>query len=135
MTITRYRALAIASLALLGACSKQDQAGSPSTAAAEPATAAAPADAVPESWLGRWTGPEGTSLDLSRTSGVYTVKITSLDGPASFEGKGVGDHIEFQRDGKLETIRATNGQETGMKWLAEKTNCLTIRQGEGFCRD
>jgi hypothetical protein len=129
----RYGALVIASLGLLSACGKhQADDASPATG-----TAAAPAstDAVPEQWMGRWTGPEGTLLDLSKSSGIYAVKLTSLDGPASFEGKGVGDHIEFQRDGKVETIRATSGKETGMKWLLEKTNCLTIKEGEGFCRD
>ncbi|WP_428313271.1 hypothetical protein [Hydrocarboniphaga sp.] len=122
-------AVAIFVLGALSACDRQ----TPSSDAA--ATAAVAADSVPEAWMGRWTGPEGTLLDLSRSSGVYSVKVTSLDGPATYEGKGVGDHIEFQRDGKLETIRATNGQQTGMKWLAGKTNCLTIRQSEGFCRD
>lgn len=125
MKTWHYTAAAIAALVAVSACDRPPQGQAP----------AAVADSVPEAWMGRWTGPEGTLLDLSRSGGVYTVKITSLDGPATYEGKGVGDHIEFQRDGKLETIRATNGQETGMKWLAEKTNCLTIRQSEGFCRD
>lgn len=35
----------------------------------------------------------------------------------------------------LETIRATNGPGTGMKWLADKRNCFVIRPGEGFGRD
>jgi len=24
---------------------------------------------------------------------------------------------------------------SGMKWLSDKSNCLTIRYGEGYCRD
>ena len=39
------------------------------------------------------------------------------------------------RDGRAESIAATTGDETGMKWLAGKTNCLTIKVGEGYCRD
>jgi len=42
---------------------------------------------------------------------------------------------EFERDGLQESIRPTNGDETGMKWLAGKKNCLTVRPGEGYCRD
>ena len=36
--------------------------------------------------------------------------------------------------GKQEKIYATNGIGTGMKWLADKNDCLAIRPGEGFCR-
>jgi hypothetical protein len=88
-----------------------------------------------DNWLGQWTGPEGTSLTLSKSGDGYRVTILSLDRPAHYEGKAVGDHIEFARNGKVESIRATNGKDTGMKWLQEKTNCLTIQLSEGFCRD
>jgi hypothetical protein len=88
-----------------------------------------------ETWLGRWMGPEGTFLHLSRNGDRYEVTIQDLDGPKTYPGKAAGDHLEFQRNGHVESIRATNGQETGMKWLQEKQNCLTIRSGEGFCRD
>jgi hypothetical protein len=46
-----------------------------------------------------------------------------------------GDRIEFERDGKRESVRAGSGKETGMKWLLEKKDCLIIKTGEGFCRD
>jgi hypothetical protein len=35
----------------------------------------------------------------------------------------------------LETLEARNGDETGMKWLAGKTDCLTVKPGEGYCLD
>ena len=28
-----------------------------------------------------------------------------------------------------------NGVETGMKWLSDKSNCLTVRSGESYCRN
>jgi hypothetical protein len=34
-----------------------------------------------------------------------------------------------------EVIRATNGNGTGMKWLVGKADCLTVRVGEGYCKD
>ena len=43
--------------------------------------------------------------------------------------------MQFQRDGKSETISAGSGRDTGMKWLLDKKNCLIIKIGEGFCRD
>lgn len=101
-----------------------------------PATDASNPTASPlDSWVGRWTGPEGTFLMLAKDGDLYRVEIKSLDGRAGYEGRPVGDHIEFERDGKTESIRATSGKDTGMKWLQDKTTCLTINPGEAFCRD
>jgi hypothetical protein len=111
---------------LLYGCEGQRPAETKSVPASNAATKPA------EQWLGQWNGPEGTYLVLSKNGEKYTVKINSLDGSATYEGVAAGDHIEFKRDGKTETIRA--GTDTGMKWLMDKTNCLIIKTGEGFCR-
>jgi len=65
---------------------------------------------------------------------MYDLTLANLDGPRSFPGKADGDTIRFERDGKAEVLRATNGEGTGMKWLADKTDCLVVAPGEGFCR-
>ena len=88
-----------------------------------------------DKWLGKWSGPEGTFLELAGGNGKYKVTIQNLDGPRTFQGNAVGDQIEFERNGMKEFLRATNGAATGMKWLSEKSNCLTVRAGEGYCRD
>ena len=88
-----------------------------------------------EAWIGRWSGPEGTYLEIERAGGGYDVTIKDLDAARTFIGHEVYDRIEFRRDGVTESIAATNGDETGMKWLAGKKNCLTIKLGEGYCRD
>jgi hypothetical protein len=88
-----------------------------------------------DAWLGRWNGPEGTFLLLEGGKGSYQVTVQNLDGPRVFEGAAVGDRIQFERDGVTETLTATNGVDTGMKWLTDKMDCLTIRSGEGYCRD
>ncbi len=88
-----------------------------------------------DAWLGQWNGPEGTFIVIARSAGGYSVKIQSLDGPNTYAGVALGDRIRFERDGRTETIRAGSGDETGMKWLAGKGNCLIVRTGEGFCRD
>ena len=90
---------------------------------------------VTDRWLGKWIGPEGTYLVLSKNGDKYIVEIHSLDGSATYKGTSASDHIEFQRNGKSESIHAGNGEETGLKWLLDKTNCLIVRTGEGFCRD
>lgn len=91
--------------------------------------------AAPDGWLGRWNGPEGTFLQIAGGNGKYELMIRNLDGPRGFKGTAAGSGIEFERDGKKEVIRATNGNETGMKWLTGKSNCLTVRVGEGYCKD
>ncbi len=116
----------------LAACAKQE------AAPAAPAAASAPPAQVAgflASWLGRWTGPEGTYLEIAAQDGACSVTISNLDGPRSFPATPGVESLAFERDGTLETIRATTGTGTGMKWLAGKTNCLTVKPGEGFCRD
>lgn len=90
---------------------------------------------VTEQWLGRWTGPEGTYLDISGTQADYRLTIANLDGPRRFVGRAQGASIVFVRDGVVETLSASDGEATGMKWLLDKQNCLTVRSGEGYCRD
>ena len=85
-------------------------------------------------WLGQWNGPEGTFLRLAGGQGKYEITIQNLDGPRDFKGITVGPQIEFERDGGKESIRATGGAATGMKWLVDKSNCLKVRLGEGYCR-
>jgi len=93
------------------------------------------ANNVTDQWLGKWIGPEGTYLVLAKNGAKYVVEIHSLDGSDTYEGTSAGDRIEFQRNGKTESIHAGGGQETGMKWLLDKRNCLIIKTGEGFCRE
>jgi hypothetical protein len=88
-----------------------------------------------DAWIGRWNGPEGTFLNLEGSKGNYRVTIQNLDGPRTYQGTSAGGQIHFERNGVSESIHATNGVETGMKWLSDKTLCLTIRTGEGYCRE
>lgn len=88
-----------------------------------------------DQWLGKWVGPEGTFLVLTKASTHYSVEVHSLDGPNTYDGVANGDSIEFQRNGKTESLHAGSGKDTGMKWLLDKKNCLVIQTGEGFCRD
>lgn len=92
-------------------------------------------DPATDKWLGQWNGPEGTFLRFEGGKGKYEITIQNLDGPQTYQGSGVGNEIHFDRNGAKESIRATNGMETGMKWLSDKSDCLTIRPGEGYCRD
>lgn len=98
--------------------------------------AATPGTDSPEGWIGKWVGVEGLALDISKgdAPGQYMLKIALLDGTATYDGTADGDTIRFTRDGKEERVRRAKGTETGLKYLAEKTDCLMIQVGEGFCR-
>jgi hypothetical protein len=90
---------------------------------------------VAERWLGQWSGPEGTWLRIGREGAAYAVTIRDLDGEQTFAATAREDGLEFERAGRVETLHATDGTGTGMKWLAEKSDCLAVRSGEGYCRD
>jgi hypothetical protein len=92
-------------------------------------------DEIPDRWSGQWNGPEGTFLRIAGSQGKYEITLQNLDGPRTFQASAAGNQIQFVRDGLKESIRATDGEATGMKWLAGKSNCLTVRAGEGYCRD
>lgn len=107
---------------------------------ADPATTSPNATAATASWAGRWVGPEGLYLEIKpeggADSGRYTLRMKyTLDDEGTFEGRAVNDTILFDRAGKQETLRAGDGAATGMKWLAEKKDCLVVATGEGYCRD
>jgi hypothetical protein len=125
---------------LFGACQDHKSTAEPLVAgnnSASPSKEIPPAGgSVPaEKWLGKWNGPEGTFLLLSRNGNRYLVKIQSLDGLDGYEGVATADGIRFTRNGKTESLHAGNGEDAGMKWLLDKKNCLIIKYGEGFCRD
>lgn len=114
-------------------CSDRDtEAPPPAPAAPVPTPAPSPAT---DQWIGQWNGPEGSFVRITGGSGHYEVTVQNLDGPRTFAGTATGDAIAFERDGRRETLRASTGERTGMKWLAGKKDCLMVRAGEGYCRD
>lgn len=129
------RILIVPSILLLVACGdKTTQVSSSSTSSATFVKAAT----VPiktDAWVGTWSGPEGTSLHITGSDGNYIITIADLDGAMQYEGATTSNQIVFERDGIKETIQASNGADTGMKWLADKSDCLRVSSGEGWCRD
>lgn len=87
-----------------------------------------------DQWLGKWTGVEGTYLILSKTDEGYDVMIQSLDKIETFKGMPDGGGVSFMRRNQAEKIYHGDGAATGMKWLADKKDCLVVRTGEGYCR-
>jgi hypothetical protein len=102
----------------------------------EPAVAATVTPPPTDSWIGQWPGAEGTFLRIAAgaTPGAYAITEGTLDGELTYAGAADGAVIRIVRDGANETIRAGTGADTGLKWLADKTDCLIIKSGVGFCR-
>jgi hypothetical protein len=93
-----------------------------------------------DKWVGRWRGIEGLNLviakDATKGAGHYILTDQyTLDDKGVFEGRAVGDTITFSRPDGDQVLHATNGMATGLKYLATKKDCLTVKAGEGYCRD
>jgi hypothetical protein len=89
-------------------------------------------------WVGRWTGVEGTYLVISKAAlpDHYRLEMQyTLDSKGSYDGTGTAEGIEFTRPDGKQVLRASDGDATGLKWLAGKKDCLKVKDGEGYCRD
>lgn len=148
MTGLKASPILLVSILLLTAC--EDKQAPPSSSAASvsetvasSAAASSVSTAIPatttsaasDAWIGKWNGPEGTYLEITGANGSYIITIADLDSVKQYTGSSNGSQITFVRDGATEIIQASNGADTGMKWLAKKSNCLRTRLGEGWCRD
>lgn len=98
----------------------------------------------PDTWVGKWVGPEGTALTISKTENSYTLKFEMLDGPITVAGSAAPEGIIFIRDAdgitstpdsKTFILKHGSGKDTGMKYLVDKQDCLIVQQSEGYCRD
>ena len=132
--------LAVAiSLSLLGACKKAEDTKAADTATE---TVAVTDETVPEAldvtaWAGKWTGPEGLYVSITPAAdGKIGLEMQSdLDTKASYEGTATADGISFKRGEETLTLKKATGDETGLKYLAGKKDCLMVKSGEGYCRD
>ena len=132
--IAQVRSVATALLALATAACSPAGNQSPAADTAPPPAAAAPSYA---GWVGTWTGPEGLFVNVTDAGGgSYTVEMQAdLDTRATYNGTATPEGIAFERGGEPKLLRKATGDETGLKWLAGKQDCLMVDEGEGFCRD
>ena len=70
------------------------------------------------------------------TRGAYRLTMQyDLDHKVSADATRGGDTLVFTRKGKEMTLRHTDGDAIGLKYLAGKKDCMTVASGEGYCRD
>ena len=111
----------------------------PATAveAATNADVAAP-PATEIAYLGKWIGPEGLVLDVKAKpgGGVSIANQWTLDDKGKFEGSVTAEGLRWMRGNTAVTAAMSDGDATGMKWLAGKKTCLTVTAGsEAYCRN
>lgn len=158
MSVSRFAVVLAATAALAGcgnpppAAETDNQVGSMGAPAADVAPnqalpAPVPADnatspveqaMVEADYVGKWTGPEGLVMEVKpKTGGGVTIANQwTLDDKGSFDGSVTAEGLRFIRNGEAVTATPSDGAATGMKWLAGKKDCLTVKAGsEGYCRD
>lgn len=139
-----------AALILLAGCEKAE---APAPAASDTTTTEVPDETVPTetaaaedpataphrfaSWAGKWTGVEGMYATITPGEpGKYKLEMQSdLDTKATYDGTDSEHGIKFKRGTEELSLRRGNGDETGLKYLAGKKECLIVKSGEGYCRD
>lgn len=139
---------AAASLLLAG-CEKAEAPAPAPTETTEVPVETMPPEAAPDaagpataphrfaSWAGKWTGVEGMYVTITPGEpGKYKLEMQSdLDTRGSYDGSDSEHGIQFKRGGEQLSLHRGNGDDTGLKYLAGKKECLIVRDGEGYCRD
>lgn len=137
--MTRFHFMLCASTLLLAACGQNKSPDAAEKEAAEPSPAVTVA-AEPHryaAWAGKWVGVEGMYATITLgEAGKYKLEMQSdLDTKGTYEGSDAEGGISFTRGTETLTLAASDGAATGLKNLAEKEDCLKVKDGEGYCRD
>lgn len=137
MKVIKHLSPILLSVLFLSACDNAAEKPTATAAVEAPASSASPA----AGWVGKWVGVEGLYLTIAKDEaageGNYLLTMQySLDAgdKGTFKGKATAQGISFTRPDGEQTLRAGDGAATGLKWLAEKKDCLVVQQGEGYCR-
>ena len=137
-----------AAMALLTGCEKAEAPAPADTTMTEVPVETMPSETVPAAdaataphrfadWAGKWTGPEGMYVTITAADpGKYKLEMQSdLDTKGTYDGSDSEHGIQFTRGTEKLSLTRASGDETGLKYLAGKKECLKVKDGEGYCRD
>lgn len=131
----------LSALALLTACN-QEAKDAPKPAPASVQATLVPQNPPTDKWVGKWIGVEGLNLTIAKDDSIgrghYILTMQyglDADDSGTFKGEAAEDGITFTRPDGPQLLRAGDGAATGLKWLADKKDCLVVDTGEGYCRD
>jgi len=130
----------LSAVALLAACN-QEAKEAPKPAPASVQATLVPATPPTDQWVGKWVGVEGLNLTIAKDDSIgrghYLLTMQyglDADDSGTFKGEAAEDGIAFTRPDGPQLLRAGDGEATGLKWLADKKDCLIVATGEGYCR-
>ncbi|RQO51100.1 membrane lipoprotein lipid attachment site-containing protein [Pseudomonas sp. KBW05] len=130
----------LSAVALLAACN-QEAKEAPKPAPASVQATLVPATPPTDQWVGKWIGVEGLNLTIAKDDSIgrghYLLTMQyglDADDSGTFKGEAAEDGIAFTRPDGPQLLRAGDGEATGLKWLADKKDCLIVATGEGYCR-
>ena len=131
----------LSALVLLTACNQESK-EAPKPAPASVQATLVPATPPTDKWVGKWIGVEGLNLTIAKDDSigrghyVLTMKYgLDDDDSGTFKGQASEDGNTFERPDGPQILSAGDGEATGLKWLADKKDCLIVDTGEGYCRD
>ena len=88
---------------------------------------------------GHFTGPEGMFVTVTPLQGrAYELDMRwGVDDEMTgrFQAIQTSEGIAFKRGGEALVLKSATGEETNMKWLADKCDCVMVSVGEGYCKD
>lgn len=130
----------LSAVALLAACNQETK-EAPKPAPASVQATLVPATPPTDQWVGKWVGVEGLHLTIAKDDSIgrghYLLTMQyglDADDSGTFKGEAAEDGIAFTRPDGPQLLRAGDGEATGLKWLADKKDCLIVATGEGYCR-
>ncbi len=131
----------LSALALLTACNQESK-EAPKPAPPSVQATLVPATPPTDKWVGKWIGVEGLHLTIAKDDSIgrghYILTMQyglDADESGTFKGEANEEGITFNRPDGPQLLRAGDGEATGLKWLADKKDCLVVDTGEGYCRD
>lgn len=93
-----------------------------------------------DSMLGRWTGVEGSFVDIVPNQKDYMVTLAYWDPVLqtmqyeNHQAYAAASGISFKKNKVEHTITLTDGNGSGMKWLQNAKLCIKISPGDGYCK-
>jgi hypothetical protein len=131
---------ALALAGFVAGCSPaaQNDADANEVVASSPSATATATPAIRHAeWAGKWIGVEGMFVEITPAeNGSYSLIMQSdLDTAGTYIGTDAEGGIAFERGGQQLLLKAATGDQTKLKYLAGKSDCLMVAAGEGYCRD
>lgn len=93
-----------------------------------------PESRLTDQWVGRWSGAEGSFLDIVPDSARYKIAINKSGKFGEYQGTADNNRIKFTRNGVVEFI-GMGDESASREKKPEGNKCLMITKSEFYCRE